>query len=110
MTVEINEGVWKRLTGEEPPLPFASWIEGRDVLAAHLGYAEWNVASVAARQALRVVEMSPRNPKPGQPITPNERANLETMVPDLAAGMEILQPLSHGTRVPPLWRAMLPAG
>jgi hypothetical protein len=47
--------------------------------------------------------MSPRNPKPGQPITPGERANLETMVP----GTEILQPLSHGVRVPPLWRAIL---
>lgn len=107
LSVEIDEGVWKRLTGNEPPLPFDSWAEGRGLLAAHLTFEEWAVASVAARQALRVVQVAPTNPKPvGEALTAGERANLETMVPDLAAGMNVLQPLSQGDHVPTFMRAM----
>jgi hypothetical protein len=40
------------------------------------------------------------NPKSGQPITPGEKAIMETMVPDLSRGIDVLQPLSHGERVP----------
>lgn len=107
LKVEIEEGVWKRLTGDEPPLPFDAWNEGRDLLAAHLTFLEWTVASVAARQASRVVQVAPTNPKAGHAITPGERANMETMLPDLQDGIDVLQPLSHGDRVPSLWRAML---
>ena len=109
MEVEIEEGVWKRLTGNAPPLPFASWADGRDVLAGHLTFKEWAVASVAARQALRVVEVAPTNPKPGLPINANEQANLESMIPDIASGIDVLLPLSHGKRVPTVWRAILRA-
>lgn len=107
LKVEIAEGVWKRLTPNEPALPFDAWSDGRDLLAAHLTFLEWTVASVAARQALRVVQVAPTNPKAGHAITPGERANLETMLPDFQSGIDVLQPLSHGDRIPSLWRAIL---
>jgi hypothetical protein len=108
LDAEIEEGVWRRLTADEPPLAFDAWTDGRDLLAAHLSFAEWNVASIAARQALRVVQVAPMNPKPGQAITANERANLASMLADIWAGTEVLQPLSHGRRVPSLWQAITP--
>jgi hypothetical protein len=109
MEAEMAEGVWKRLTPEAPSVPFDSWREGRDVLAAHLTFAEWAVASVAARQALLVVQRAPLNPKSGKPITSGEKAVMATMVPDLSQGIDVLQPLSHGQRVPTFWRALFRA-
>lgn len=100
LEAEINEGVWKRITPDAPPVPFDSWRDGRDVLAGHLSFEEWAVASIAARQALFIVHRAPTNPKSGQSINPREKANLETMVPDLSRGIDVLQPLSHGGACP----------
>jgi hypothetical protein len=102
---ELEDGTYRRLTGEEPPLTF-SWDELRDVLASHLTFAEWAAVSVAARVALRIVSMAPMNPKPGEPISASERARLEAVLPRISDGITVLQPLVHGTRAPTLWRAL----
>jgi hypothetical protein len=93
---EAEEGVWKRLTHGQSPLAFESWAYGRELLAAHLSFAEWALVSVAARQAQLAIHRAPLNPhEPGTPMSASAKANLETMLPDLWNGTQILQPLAH---------------
>lgn len=110
VTTEIEEGEWKRLAHGAPPVSFDSWSGGRDALAVGLrDYKEWAVVEVAARQAMRVVEVAPTNPKPpGTSLSKSESDNLATLLPEMNEGVKTLQPLAHGARIPSLWRAMLP--
>lgn len=111
ISAEIQEAAWTRLTQNSSPLPFGSWSEGRDLLASHMDFEQWNVVCIAARQAQLIVHRSPLNPHPiGTAISTGERANLETMLPDLWNGTEVLQPLTHGDNVPTFWRAMFALG
>lgn len=104
---EIDAGVWRRLTANAPPLPFAAWSEGRDSLAAHMSFGEWTVISIAARQAIHAVEAPGSNPDPsGTAIASSAKQTIETLLPDITNGVNLLQPLAHGHRVPSLWRAM----
>lgn len=110
VTAEIRGGEWKRFTQDAPPVSFDSWKEGRDALAVGLrDYMEWARVEIAARQAMRVVVVAPTNPKPaGTTLSPAESENLLTLLPEMKEGVETLKPIAHGTRLPTLWRAMLP--
>jgi hypothetical protein len=107
LRTELEQGVWNRLTANAPPVPFESWRDGRDGLAGHLSFGEWGAVSIAARQALFVVQRGPMNPKAGHQINANERAVMESMLPDLQHGIQVLLPLSYGRRVPSFWSALL---
>jgi hypothetical protein len=109
VTTEMGEGEWKRLAQGAPPVSFESW-KGRDALAAGLNdYKEWAMVEVAARQAMRVVVVAPTNPNPpGTRLSPAESGSLATLLPEMRGGVEALNPLAHGARVPSLWRAMIP--
>ncbi len=108
VTAEIDEGEWKRLAQGAPPVPFDSWQEGREALAGGLReYQDWAVVEIAARQALRVVVVAPTNPNPpGTALSPEEIANLATLLPEMREGVKTLQPAAHGALVPTLRRAI----
>ena len=108
VTTEMNEGNWKRLAQDAPPVSLDSWKEGRDALAAGLrDYKDWAVVEVAARQAMRV-DVAPTNPNPpGTPISPGESANLGSLLPEIDEGVKTLTRVAHGARVPSLWRAIV---
>jgi hypothetical protein len=109
LEVEIDRGVWMNLTAGAPTLSFDAWHEGRGLLASSLTFQEWSAVCVAAQTALRAVQMAALTNAPrGEPIDPEVLASMRTMSPRFDRAIEVLQPLSHGHRVPSLWKAMRP--
>jgi hypothetical protein len=102
MGAEVSDGTWDRLTPEGRPLAFEVWPEARSVLAGHLSFEDWGRLCVAARQVGIVSERMHVNPKLGKAISANEAAQIQSVRSDIQRGIDVLQPLSHGHRLPRL--------